>query len=449
MRRAANIARRLSVDRAKLRLAARAGFLSVAGVLLITLGGRLLGFVREVLISSLYGTSVIADSFFTVQLVPTFVSTFLLGPLMIVYVPHYVALREAGTEGATFERTVRTAMRVGALITAAMIVVGVSLVLLRVGPAVEGLSLLGTFTVILAISILPLIVGGLATVILHARGRHVAAMAVAALAPAGMFASLVLLTSVPVVELAEALPWSFVAGSLLSALAGAIGLRSVRRSSAADIRPTSSGPPRIGGFRRELLASVVENIGFSVNQALTVLLAAGMGAGAVATNAYAFRIAAFAFSAIVSPLNQVVQTWMTGHPSRREGRKLFIVIAAVAVVVLAISAGLILVGRAIVEVVYLRGSFSVADAARVTALLRPYGIYIGVTALNQLMARYFFVQAQGTRYAGVMLAAYTGANILKVLAAGPFGLEGVIWASVFGEGAALGYFILYALRRSR
>ena len=429
-------------------MATRAGVVSIVGVLLLTLGGRLVGFLREVIISSVYGTSVIADSFFTIQLVPTVVSSFLLGPLMIVYVPHYVALREAGMESATFERTLRSALRIGAFITAAMIVGGVSLTLLNVGPADDGRPLLGTFTVVLSMSIMPLIIGGLATVILHARGRHVGAMAIAALAPAGMLASLALLTNVAIIGRSEALPWSFVAGSLLSAIAGAIGLRSARRSSAMDVRQTS-GSPRIRGFRRELLASVAENIGFTLNQAVTVLLAATLGAGAVATNAYTFRIAAFAFSAIVSPLNQVVQTWMTGHPSRRQGRKLFSVIAAVAVVVVAISTGLILIGRAIVEVVYLRGSFSIADAAGVTALLRPYAIYIGVTALNQLMARYFFVHAQGTRYATVMLAAYTGGNILKVLAVGPFALEGVIWASVFGEGVALLYFIVYAVRHSR
>jgi len=439
----------MSIDRNVLRLATRAGLLSIVGVLLITLGGRLLGFLREVLISSLYGTSAIADSFFTVQLVPTIVSSFLLGPLMIVYVPHYAALQEAGTEEEALVRTLRTGVRVGMLITAVMVVAGVSLALLNVGPVAEGRPLLGTFMVILAISIVPLVVGGLATVILHARGRHLAAMAVAALAPAGMLASLVLLTGVSVIGLVDALPWSFVAGSLFSALAGAISLRNQRRSTAADHRPTSSRPPRIGKFRRELVASVMENIGFTVNQGLTILLAASVGAGAVATNAYAFRIAAFAFSAIVSPLNQVVQTWMTGHPSRREGRKLFLVIGALAMVVAAISVGLILVGRAIVEGVYLHGSFSIADAARVTALLRPYGIYIGVTALNQLMARYFFVQGQGAHYATVMLAAYTIGNILKVLLVETFGLEGLVWASVFAEGTALGYFILYALRRSR
>jgi len=97
---------------------------------------------------------------------------------------------------------------------------------------------------ILAISIMPLVLGGVATVILHARGRHLAAMAVTALAPAGMLASLFLLTRVLVVGLADALPWSFVAGSLFSALAGAIGLRNLRRSSATDHPPALPSAPR-------------------------------------------------------------------------------------------------------------------------------------------------------------------------------------------------------------
>jgi putative peptidoglycan lipid II flippase len=429
-------------------LVTRAGVLTVAGVLFIATGGRLLGFVREVLISSQYGTSATADAFFTVQQVPTIVSAFVFGPFMIAYIPYYAALRASGVEGKAFRRTLRTALTVGLATAGAMVLGGLLLLQFDVGPSVGGEHLFGSFSLILASSIVPLLVAGLASVVLHARGHHVAAMAIAALTPAGMLVSLLVLTVVPLVGHTDALPWSFVAGSLVSAVVGVVALRRILPPASSAASATGQPHAETARFRKELFASAMENVGFSLNQALTVFLAAGLGGGAVATNAYALRIAAFAFSA-VSPLNISVQTWMTRDQSHREGRRVLSVVATMAALVVGIAIALILVAGPLVAFVYLRGSFSDADAANVSALLAPYAVYGVVTSLNQLMARYFFVHLQGAIYGRVMIGAYVVGSILKVALVGPFGLQGVIWASVLAEGAALAYFIVYMVRRAR
>jgi putative peptidoglycan lipid II flippase len=434
--------------RSLIGFATRAGVLSVLGVLVIATGGRVLGFVREVLISSQYGTSATADAFFTVQQVPVMVSAFVFGPFMIAYVPYYAALRASGVEGRALRRTLRTAMTAGLATTGVMILSGLLLLEFDVGPSVGGQRLIGAFSLILASSIVPLLVTGLASVVLHARGQHVAAMAIAALTPAGMLVALLLLTVVPLVGHSDALPWSFVAGALISAGVGVVALRRILPPPSGAATATVQPHPGAGKFRRELLASALENVGFSVNQALTVFLAAGLGGGAVATNAYAFRVAAFAFSA-VSPLNISAQTWMTRDRSHREGRRVLSLVGAMAALVVGIAVALILVAGPLVAFVYLRGSFSDVDAANVSALLTPYAVYGVVTALNQLMARYLFVHLQGALYSRVMIGAYVAGNVLKAAMVGPFGLEGVIWASVLAEGAALAYFIVYLLRRGR
>ena len=417
----------------------------MAGILLITAGGRVLGFFREVLISSQYGTTPPADAFFTIQQLPTIVSTFVFGPFMIAYVPYYAAMRTSGIERKAVEDSSRAALRFGVAITAVMIGVGVVLLWLNIGPA-GGQGLYGSFTVILALSIVPLIVTGLASVVLNARGQHVAAMAIAALTPAGLLACLILLTVLPIVSSADALPWSFVAGSVLSAVVGVIVLRRSLPAAPADA-PTAR-PPDSATFRKELLASAAENVGFSLNQALTVFFAAGLGGGVVATYSYAYRITAFAFG-LVSPLNIWIQTWMTRDESHREGRLLLLVITAMAALVVGIAIALIVVAGPLVAFVYLRGSFSEANAASVTAVLTPLAVYGVVFSLNHLFARYWFVQLQGAIYSRVMIAAYVIGNLLKAVMVGPFGLDGVIWASVIAEGAALAWFSVHVLRRAR
>ena len=143
---------------------------------------ELLGFVREVLISSQYGTTSTADSFFAIQQIPTIVSTFVIGPFMIAYVPLYAKLRREGFASEGFARSAQLLLRVGVAITIGMIVVG-SLVLRLQGPADQ--SPVGGFLVIMAFAVVPILVAGLATVVLHAEGHHVLAMGVAALAPGG------------------------------------------------------------------------------------------------------------------------------------------------------------------------------------------------------------------------------------------------------------------------
>lgn len=424
----------------------RAGVVSVAMILIIATGGRLLGFFREVLISSQYGTSAPADAFFTVQQIPTIVSTFLFGPFMIAYVPYHAVLRASGIEREAIRGSIRAAVRIGVAITAGMAALGLASVLIEGRGAGSGRGLIGPFAIVLAISIVPLLVTGLASVVLNARGQHVGAMVIAALTPAGMLGCLVLLTLVPLVGHEGALPWSFVAGSVISAAAGLVALRRVTggQSSAPEATPPLDAPRR--AFRKELLASAAENVGFSLNQALTVWLSAGLGGGLVAVFSYGFRISTFAFS-LVSPVGIWMQTWMTRDRSHREGRLLFLLLAGTAFTAVAIAAALVVAGGPLVAFVYLRGSFSGANAASVTSVLAPLAVYGAVVTLNQFMARYYFVLLRGALYSRVMIAAYVVGNLLKVALVGPLGLHGVIWASVLAEGGALAYFLVEILRR--
>jgi len=424
--------------------------LSVGGVLLLTSASRILGFAREVLISSQYGTSVVADTYFTVQQVPFIASAFMAGPFVLAYVPYYARLGDAATRAHVVQAHLRSVRRVSGVIGLVMALAGLLMILLEVGPQSDGVPLFGAFTLVLAPSIPLLATAGYATAVLNARGEHVRAVVVIALAPAGMLASLFVLTVVPIVGQTFALPASAVIGAATAALVGSRALWSrIDRSVPSDPVDLPAGAASAPSLRSSLSASALENIGFASNQALTVFFAGAAGAGAVAINAYTLRIASFAFSAIVSPLNQIVQTWLTRQPARGNGRSVLGTLGAIGGLVIAIVVGLVLFGRPIVELVYVRGAFSPDDANRVIALLPVYAAYIGVTAMNQLLARYFFVHHEGRRYTTFMLGAYVAANVLKPFLVVPFGLNGVVGASLICEGIVLVYFVVAVLVRER
>lgn len=420
-------------------LCPRSALVLVAGGVLITVGGKLLGLIRELLIASTYGTGEVANTFFAVYQLPVLVSAFLVGPFMLAYVPHYAALRDAGGERASLRRVVRLAFISGAAITCLMVLAAAIVHVADVGP-----PWVTSFMLILALSIIPLIIGGLATVVLYARGQPLAGMAVAACGPAVMLIAFATLLSVPVAGRELVLPWSATLGWWASGLTGSAVLIRAERGATVSVLPAR--PVRT--LPAQLWASSAETIGFSLNHTITVALAAGLGAGTVAINAYAFRLILFALSTSLSPLHQAIHSWMAQSPRNREGRRVLAAIGAVAALSAAIAAALATFAEPLVAFVYERGAFAEASTALVAGILGPYSLYFAVMGVNQLFARYFFASGDGWRYARVMLATYLLSNAAKAVVAPGYGLAGMIIVAAAFEGAALAYFVSVLVRRA-
>ena len=70
----------------------------LSAVLVVSLGSKVLGFVREVYISSHFGVSPITDSFFGVQQLPVMTMNYMAGAFTLAFVPHYVAVKAQGRQ---------------------------------------------------------------------------------------------------------------------------------------------------------------------------------------------------------------------------------------------------------------------------------------------------------------------------------------------------------------
>lgn len=415
-------------------------FNTVGLVLLITFGSKIIGFIRESYISYLYGLSVVADTFFSIQQVPLFVLNYITGAFALVFIPRFLMEKENGTQSAFLLKVVKCTLIVGFAVT--IIMATPSLGLLNSIFAIPGpkQALANTFSVIMAFSVIPIMVNGIGYGILHAEQKHVSGMVLNALANVAMVGSMVML-SASVMDHTLILPWSLLIGVLLTSIWSAkIIVKSLTSVHNSDVSNRGSLGTKV--FFKELTAASVENVAFNLNQILNVHFCSLSGVGSVAILTYAMRIAMLPLSGIVAPLNQIIQSRL-GNKRAQNMPLNFLPIAAVMVVLCGIVAvGMAFVSEPLVKLVYQRGAFSSGNAKLVGNALVPFSFYFVIIGVNQTFARYFFAIQKGVVYTVVLSCGYLVANIIKPFAASAFGVEGIIWSCALGEGAATLYFLL-------
>ncbi|MBN8496667.1 lipid II flippase MurJ [Accumulibacter sp.] len=395
--------------------------------LLINGFGKALGFVREVLISSVFGVSGVTDAFFAIQQLLVFVSSFMMGAFNLAFVPHYIRSEAAGG-GPSFLRPVMCWLGgLALLLTVALAVLDSTQLAVVLGFAPPN-ELLKRFASILAFSILPTVLVGLAFGVLHADRRHNEATLLSATAPATMLIVLVVFYSVSSTRdsMTAALPWSYLFGM---AFAGFIGLTVLLRRLAGG---GTSDAPNLSSFMRSLGSASLENVGFNINQLSNFYFAARLGDGLVAINAFALRIGMLPLNLISSQLGQIYQSWAARSLSagRRPTGWVFLCLCLPSGLIALLMVSL---DDAIVRLVYERGHFGPTQTRLVADLLVPYSAYFFVMSTNQLAARHCFVLGRGALYMKLMLLAYGVALVGKL--AFSTSLANVIWVCVISEGA--------------
>ena len=423
-------------------------FRSVVPVLATNGGSKIIGFAREVYISSLYGVSAVTDAFFAVQQIPLFIQNYMFGAFNLVFIPQYAFARQGGFSRSFLRALLKILVSVGLALTVLMLAGAQGWIPRIVGVTQRAEDLAGEFAMILSLAIVPLILLGLGYGMFHAERQHVKAILIEALSPFATLLGLVGLSLVLEENLAYALPWSFVLGAFVAAgCAVYLALRLAKDTPAPRPQKRRAEGPFLKAFFKQLSVSSVENVGFNVNQLLNVFFAGTTGPGSVAVYAYATRLAMLALNGIVNPLNQMIQAWLSSHeiPERR-GKHFALVALAMLLMVLLIALLLVTFREPLVRFVYQRGEFSASDTVRVSWVLVPYAGYFAVMSLNQLFARYFFVLSRGGLYTSSLLAGYLVSNLLKPFLAASMGLSGVIWACVIGEGLALLFLIARFVR---
>jgi putative peptidoglycan lipid II flippase len=407
----------------------------------INAAGKVLGLLREVLVSATFGTGAVTDAYFGVQQLVLTAYNLMFGAFNVVFIAGFVDAQHRTETHRFVRRLVRVIVPALTLAT----LLGVIGFLAFQEPITRAMhldrALVGNYLVRLAWAVPPIVLAGFAYGILHARAEHARAMLLAALGPAVMLASLAFLLHAAWIPKPQVLPVSFVAGSAVQGIWALAVLWPYRKAEAAP----NPAPGRFP-FWQQLGFSSVENLAFNANQMLTLYFAGISGAGAIAANGYASRIAMLALSGIMTPLGQAAQTGIARQQGPERHRQILRSIRRQFLIAAAIAAGMVLFRKPIVTLIYCRGAFLAQDVVATARLLVPYAAYFVVVAMNQLFARHLFVNSAGRFYVTCLLGGYLAANLLKAGLVPTYGLEGVLWGGVIGEGAA-GLILLARLGR--
>lgn len=418
---------------------------------ILSAASRLVGFLRESLIASRFGVSHVTDAFFVAQQIPLFFANYLTGALSLPLIAFLSRVERDKCPGLFYSLLGRL-MIPAALLCSIIVIFRVPIAhFIGHTAAPETVRLLADFLAMLALIVVLYVPIGIAHSVLHANARHALAVVLVSIPFWGMVVLLGLWSlSRPAFGDTYVLPITFLMGT---GLASVLGLRILRREGWVRFQlrylRNWKAPPVVGSrlFAKEVVATSVENVAFNANQFVTIWFAMQSGYGFATVNAYAMRLVSLVLSGFIVPFGPVLQKkWLENQAGGVRGQKTRLIVL---VLTLCVGAALMLymLRERLVTLVYDRGAFSSESGAKVVALLAPYSAYLLVQGSNQLVARFFFAETVGAYYVKSLVAGYCIANVAKPIFFGIWGLEGVIWGSVFGEGLAMAWLVASLIRK--
>jgi putative peptidoglycan lipid II flippase len=398
---------------------------------------KLSAFGREAFITARFGLSPVTDAYFALQQFPVTAAAYMFGPFARAFTPAYAE---------ACDRDGRASWLPGLILYTTLI--GLACTLLSLLFAQQ---ILHAFThseswptlAVLVICYVPIVFTGFRAATWNSYGSNLRALT---------------LSGSPYVVMTVALIGMYFAGAMNNlslALSMSIGFAGVGVFSAIALflreHPFRSAenilrPWRFEAFKRftrQLTASSIETIGFSINQFLMLYFMARAGTGAISANNCATRIGMLGYSLFAQPLVQLLQSRLCRSAEADRDRdgvaKRYISALAVGTSLFAIS--LFVVRRPLVSLVYLRGNFSSSALEEVLAILPAWLCYFVVLCLNTIISQYMFHTGLGYRYTRNMLAGYAGTNILRFAIGQSVvnqaaGAPWIVWCGVIAEGGA-------------
>ncbi|MEZ0241005.1 MAG: murein biosynthesis integral membrane protein MurJ [Chloroflexota bacterium] len=425
---------------------ARSGLIVGSAFLL----GRVLGWVRVVVIGTTFGASAELDSFFAAFRIPDLIFQLVAaGALASALLPTLtVLISEDRREAAS-----RVASSVGNALLGALLVLALAafvaapffVPVIAPGFTPEQMSLTVDLTRIMLASPILLATSSVVQAVLNANGRFAASV----IAPlvynlAIILAALLLAPSMGIYGLAVGV----VAGSACHLL---VLIRPVRRSgfrwsSALDLRD-----PLVS---RVLVLLAPRVIGLASNQLMFVVataLATGIGIGAVSAFSIAFSLFQIPIGVVALPIGIVLLPSLSQSVAREEhdryGQVVTQALRFILWFALPLSAVIVVLAPEIVTLLFGYGRFdatAIASTAAVLALLAPA---IASESLLAVLARAFYARLDTvTPVVAAVLAVIIDIG-LSILLVGRIGLGGISVAIVVGSWIEAAYLVFLLERR--
>ena len=407
---------------------------------------RVLGLVRDALIAGLIGVNTEADLYFDAFLIPDLLNYFLAGAyLTITLVPILSRHLEAGDPESASRAFTSVFRFVAWAIVALTIVMWVFADQLTglIFPGIADAERLTSMTRIVLPAQVFLVLGALLMAVQYTHKRFVIPAAAPVIYNLGIIAG-----GLAGAALGEATPEMFLVGAVVGAAIGNFGLQWVgAKRTGTWLTPIPRGQSSVGEY-------LVLAIPLMIGQSVAVLdeqfvrIFGQLDEGATAALSYARKltmvpigviaqaagVAAFPFLASLyarGASDELVET--TGRAARKT---LFVAAAA--------TAGLVVLARPLVRLVFQYGRFSSDDTDLVAALVVLLAFSIPAWGLHQLLARHFYAKRKmwtpvivGTLFS--IIAVPTWLGLYEVM-----GVEGFALASTLVmTGYALGLLVAW------
>ncbi len=377
---------------------ANAGVMSAVGSIgLATLASRVLGYVRDMVVARAFGAGAATDAFFVAFRIPNLLRRLLAeGALSTAIIPVFTEHLVRGGRDA-FDRMLRAVLGAGTLTLCLVTALGMALAPWIVAVMTPGWttdpSLLGLAVRLTRLMFPYLILVGLAALaagILNTHRRFFTAALGPAVLNVGMIASVLLLArhfEPPVMALA------------VGVLVGGLGQLLVQ---VPEIRRLGLPLTPSGEWRHPALVTVTRRLGpaafglaaVQITVLVNTFLASLLPRGAISFLYYADRVMEFPLGVFGIALATAVMPGMSAQAARGDRRGLAETVGFAlrlsAFVAVPATAGLLTLGRPIVELLFQRGQFAAADAAATAQALAGYAVGLPAFSATRIVAQAFY-----------------------------------------------------------
>src|SRR4051812_8907416 len=418
-----------------------------------TLGSRLTGFARDIVMAAIMGAGPVADAFVVAQRLPNhFRAIFGEGAFNSAFVPSYARLHETEGDAAAqrFASRIFTLMLVVQIVLLIAALLGMPWIvrLLAPGfsadPAKFDLAVTLTriaFPYLLFVTLVTLLQG-----VLNTHERFAAAAAAPILLNVSIVAALALTSLFPTAGHAAA--WGVAAAGVLEFLL--VWTAAARVGLAPHLAPPRADRS-IRTFFKTLGPAVIGSAGPQIAMFADTILASLLPTGAVASLYYADRLYQLPVGVIGIAVGTVLLPEMSrriaagdvarAHAAQNRATGFTLALTAPFVVAFLVMPDLVM------SALFKRGAFDAAAAQSAGAVLAAYSVGLPAIVLIGAARASFYARADTTT---PMIAAFAavGVNVLlKIALTQPFGVVGLSLATAIGTWVNLGLLVWLAYRR--
>lgn len=409
---------------------------ATATVSILTMLSRGLGFIRDLLVASLFGTGLVADAYVVAFRIPNLLRSFVAeGALTSAFVPIFSSQLTRGVSQAqsTLSEILGLLLSFTTLLTICGVIFAPEITTLFAPGFVatpEKLQLSATllrimFPYIICISVVAMLGGALNAC--HIYGTAALAQVLMNLfLIAGAVGAGVLKSSGNINLAAEILSWSVVAGGIAQVL---LQLPALKRAGLRLVPVINFGSNSVRELIRLMIPAIIGASIYQLQIFINTLMASMLEEGSVSWLFYADRVVQLPIGVFTVALASVLLPNLSSSAAKGNvalfAKQLSDAIRYTSFVILPLATGLFVLAEPITATLFERGAFTNSSTIQTAAAIRAYSVGIWAVSIHSMLVRGFIARKDTKTPTVIGLITLLFTFITSVLLMGPLQASGV------------------------